>query len=280
VKRLAATLLALACAPAAWAQPSWSPAPVPARSQPAILREVGFDQNLGQPVPLDAAFRDESGKSVRLGDYLGKKPVVLTLVYYECPMLCTLTLNGLASALGVLSFDVGKEFDVVTVSFEPKETPALAAAKKKTYLGRYKRPGAEQGWHFLTGDEAAVRALTRAVGFRYAWDEKTKQYAHPSGIMVLTPEGLVSRYLYGVEYAPKDLRLALVEASQNRIGTAVDQVMLYCYKYDPETGKYGAMIMRMVRLGGALTVLALGAFLVVMWRRERRAAAVALERST
>jgi protein SCO1 len=279
MKRLAAALLALSCAPAASAQPSWQ-APAPAQSQPSILREVGFDQNLGQAVPLDAAFRDESGRSVRLGDYFGKKPVVLSLVYYECPMLCTLTLNGLASALGVLSFDVGKEFEVVTVSFEPKETPELAAAKKKTYLGRYKRPGAEQGWHFLTGDEASVRALTRAVGFRYAWDEKTKQYAHPSGIMVLTPEGRLSHYLYGVEYAPKDLRLALVEASQNRIGTPVDQVMLYCYKYDPETGKYGAMIMRMVRLGGALTVLALGAFLVVMWRRERRAAPVALERST
>lgn len=242
---------------------------------PPALREVGFDQNLGAALPLAAAFRDEAGKAVRLSDYFGKRPVVLSLVYYECPMLCTLTLNGLASAMGVLSFDAGREYEVVTVSFEPKETPQLAAAKKKAYLGRYKRPGAEQGWHFLTGDEAAVRALTRAVGFRYAWDERTGQYAHPAGVVVATPEGRISHYLYGVEYAPKDLRLALVEASRNRIGTAVDQVMLYCYKYDPETGRYGAMIMNMVRLAAVATVVALAAFILVMWRRERAAPAPA-----
>jgi protein SCO1/2 len=238
---------------------------------PPILREVGFDQRLGETVPLDLRFRDESGKSVRLGDYFGEKPVVLALVYYECPMLCTLTLNGLVSALGVLTFDVGKEFEVVTVSFEPKETPEMAAAKKATYLGRYKRKGAAEGWHFLTGDEEAIHTLTAAVGFRYAWDERTRQYAHPAGIMVLTPDGRLARYLYGVEYAPKDLRFSLIEASEGKVGTAVDQVVLFCYHYDPQTGKYGAAIMRLLRVAGLLTILGLSSFMLVMWRRDRRA---------
>jgi protein SCO1/2 len=236
---------------------------------PPVLREVGFDQRLGEPVPLDLAFRDEQGRSVRLGDYFGEKPVVLALVYYECPMLCTLTLNGLVSALDVLAFDAGQEFEVVTLSFEPKETPEMAAAKKATYLERYERPGAEQGWHFLTGDADAVGGLTEAVGFRYAWDEVTGQYAHPSGIVVLTPDGRIARYLYGIEYAPKDLRLALIEASEGRIGSPVDQVVLFCYRYDPETGKYGAAVMRIVRAAGALTLAAMATFWIVMWRRER-----------
>ncbi len=238
---------------------------------PPILREVGFDQRLGEAVPLDLHFRDEAGKSVRLGDYFGEKPVVLALVYYECPMLCTLTLNGLVSALGVLTFDVGKEFEVVTVSFEPKETPEMAAAKKATYLARYKRKGAAEGWHFLTGDEEAIHALTAAVGFRYAWDERTQQYAHPAGIMVLTPDGRMARYLYGIEYAPKDLRFSLIEASEGKVGTAVDQVVLFCYHYDPQTGKYGAAIMRLLRVAGLLTMAGLGSFMLVMWRRDRKA---------
>ena len=238
---------------------------------PPILREVGFDQRLGEKVPLDLPFRDETGKTVRLGDYFGQKPVVLALVYYECPMLCTLTLNGLVSALGVLTFDVGKEFEVVTVSFEPKETPEMAAAKKATYLGRYKREGAAEGWHFLTGDEDAIHKLTAAVGFRYAWDERTQQYAHPAGIMVLTPDGRMARYLYGVEYAPKDLRFSLIEASEGKVGTAVDQVVLFCYHYDPETGTYGAAIMRLLRVAGLLTLLGLGSFMLVMWRRDKKA---------
>jgi protein SCO1/2 len=184
-------------------------------------------------------------------------------------MLCTLTLNGLASALDVLSFDVGREFEVVTVSFDHRETPALASAKKKAYLERYRRPGAAQGWHFLTGDEASVRRLTSAVGFRYAWDARTRQFAHPAGVVVLTPEGRVARYLFGIEYAPKDLRFALVESSAGRIGSAVDRLVLYCYQYDPATGRYGAVVMRIVRVAAVLTVAALGGFILVSRRRER-----------
>jgi len=250
-----------------------APARVPQGTPPA-LREVGFDQKLSHQVPLDIPFTDETGRAVRLGDYFGKKPVVLSLVYYECPMLCTLTLNGLTSALAVMSFDVGKEFEVVTVSFEPKETWQLAAAKKAAYMKRYKRPGADAGWHFLVGDKAAIDRLAQAVGFRYAWDENTRQYAHPSGIVTLTPQGRISHYLFGIEYAPKDLRLSLVEAAQGNIGTAVDQVLLYCYKYDATTGRYGAAVMRILRVLAAFTALALAAFIGLMLRRDRRLARV------
>jgi protein SCO1/2 len=243
----------------------------PAQERPRVLRDVGYDQRLGEQVPLDLVFRDESGRDVPLRSLFRGRPVVLSLVYYECPMLCTLTLNSLQSALSVLSFDVGREFDVVTVSFEPKDTPALAAAKKKAYLARYRRPGAAEGWHFLTGGEASIRALTGAVGFRYAWDSETSQYAHPAGLVVLTPEGRIARYMYGMEYAPRDLRLALVEASQRQIGNPVDAVLLYCYQYDPMRGRYAASVMRLVRLGGILTVLALGGFVLVSLRRERSA---------
>jgi protein SCO1/2 len=256
-------MLLVSTATAAFAQP--------AQERPRILRDVGYDQRLGEQVPLDLVFRDESGRDVPLRSFFRGRPVVLSLVYYECPMLCTLTLNGLQSALSVLSFDAGREFDVVTVSFEPKETPALAAAKKKAYLARYRRPGAAEGWRFLTGGEASIRALTGAVGFRYAWDSETRQYAHPAGLVVLTPEGRIARYMYGMEYAPRDLRLALVEASQRQIGNPVDAVLLYCYQYDPMRGRYAASVMRLVRLGGILTVLALGGFVLVSLRRERSA---------
>jgi len=253
------------------ASASWAGAQ-PAQEKPAVLRDVGYDQRLGDSVPLDLTFRDEAGRPVTLRSLFRGRAVVLSLVYYECPMLCTLTLNGLGSALSVLTFDVGKDFDVVTVSFEPKETPALAAAKKKTYLARYRRPGAEEGWHFLTGDAPAVAALTSAVGFRYAWDAETRQYAHPAGLVVLTPDGRIARYMYGVEYAPRDLRLALVEASQRRIGNPVDTVLLYCYRYDPTRGRYAASVLRLVRLGGVVTVLGLAAFVMISLRRERSAA--------
>jgi protein SCO1/2 len=254
--------------------PGSSPAPgAVADARPAALRDVAFDQRLGETLPLDAALVDESGRAVRLGDYFGRRPVVLSLAYYGCPMLCTLSLNGLASAMKTLSFDAGREFEVVTVSFEPKETPEQAASAKKTYLERYGRPEAAAGWHFLTGDAAAVAAVTRAVGFRYAWDEETRQYAHPTGVVVATPEGRIARYLYGVEYAPKDLRFALVEASAGRVGTPVDQLLLYCYEYDPVRGRYGAAIMRTVRFMGILTVLGLVALIAVLRRGERTAAA-------
>jgi protein SCO1/2 len=243
---------------------------LPADVRPAALRDVGFDQRLGEALPLDLELRDEAGRAVKLREYFSGRPVVLSVVYYECPMLCTLTLNGLVSALATLSFDAGREFEVVTVSFDAREGPELARAKKTTYLQRYKRPGAAQGWHFLTGEAAPLRALTEAVGFRYAWDERTKQFAHPAGLVVLTPEGRIARYLYGVEYAPKDLRLALVESAAGRIGNAVDQVLLFCYQYDPERGRYGAVVMRLVRLGGVLTLAALGGLIFTLRRAERR----------
>jgi protein SCO1/2 len=252
------------------AGPGLSPS-LAVQGTPPALREVAFEQKLAHQVPLDIVLKDEAGRDVMLGDYFGKRPVVLSLVYYECPMLCTLTLNGLTSALSVLSFDVGREFDVVTVSFEPKETPELAAAKKAAYLKRYKRDGAEAGWHFLTGDKPQLDRLTKAVGFRYVWDERTKQWAHPSGIVTLTPQGRISHYLFGIEYAPKDLRLSLVEAAQGNIGTAVDQVLLYCYQYDPAMGRYGAAVMRLLRAASVLTVLALSGFVLLMLRRERLA---------
>jgi protein SCO1 len=241
----------------------------PAAIRPPILRDVGFDQHLGEMVPTDVALVDESGATVHLRDFLGARPVVLTLVYYDCPMLCTLTLNSLASALATLSFDVGREFDVVTVSFDPREKPPLAAAKKATYLKRYGRPGAERGWHFLTGDKAEIARLTAAVGFRYQWDDELKQFAHPAGLVVLSPEGRITRYLYGIEYAPKDLRLGLVEASERKIGTPLDQAMLFCYQYNPSTGRYGLLTWRLVRGGAVLTVLALGGLIVSLRRQER-----------
>ena len=245
---------------------------LPAGTSPPILKDIGFEQRLGERLPLDAVFKDDAGKGVRLGDYFGKKPVLLSLNYYGCPMLCTVSLTGFASALAILSMDAGKEFEIVTVSFDPREGPALAAEKKASYLARYKRPSAENGWHFLTGDQANIDRLTKAVGFRYAWDEETKQFAHPAGLVVLTPDGKIARYLFGIEYAPRDLRFALVEASAGRIGTLVDQAILYCYQYDPATGRYGPSVMRILRSLSVLTVVALVAFIALMLRRERRSA--------
>ena len=240
----------------------------PANLRPPELKNVGIEQHLNEQIPPDLVFRDETGKTVRLGDYFGKKPMILNLVYYQCPMLCGEVLSGLESALRVLKFNVGKEFDVLTVSFDPKETPEMAAAKKAEYLKRYGRPGAEQGWHFLTGPAVSIDALTKAAGFQYQYDPKSGQFAHATAIMVLTPEGKIAQYYYGVEFAPKDLRLGLVQASENKIGTVVDEVLLYCYHYDPDTGKYGAIISRVLQLAAGATVLILGTFLVVMFRVE------------
>jgi protein SCO1/2 len=241
----------------------------PANQRPPGLANVGIEQHLDQQIPADLTFRDESGKTVRLGDYFGKRPMILNLVYYNCPMLCGEVLSGLTSTLRVLKFDLGREFEVITVSFDPRETPQIAAEKKKQYLERYGRKGAEQGWHFLTGQQDAIAALTKSAGFQYEYDAKTDQFAHTTAIMVLTPRGKIAQYYYGVEYAPKDLRLGLIEASQNKIGNLVDQVLLYCYHYDPATGRYGAVIMRVVRLAGLATILSLGAFIVIMFRRDK-----------
>jgi protein SCO1/2 len=239
-------------------------------AMPEVLRGIGFDQNIGQQVPLDTAFRDEAGRPVRLGDYFGKRPVVMVFAYYDCPMLCTQVINGLSSALGVMSLNAGEDFEIVTVSFNPHDTPETATAKKAMYLERYKRPGAAEGWHFLTGDQPQIDRLTAAAGFRYAWDADTKQYAHPSGVIVLTPGGVLARYLFGIEYGPRDLRLGIVEASEGKVGTPIDSLLLYCYHYNPMTGRYGLLVMRAMRLAGAVTVLALGTFIFVMVRRERR----------
>jgi protein SCO1 len=240
----------------------------PANIRPPGLKNVGIEQHLDEQIPPGLEFRDETGKSVRLGDYFGKRPMILNLVYYQCPMLCGEVLTGLTSTLRVLKFDVGKEFDVLTVSFDSRETPEVASAKKAEYLKRYNRPSAAAGWHFLTGPQESIDALTKAAGFQYQYDSATGQFAHTTAIMVLTPVGKISQYYYGVEYPPKDLRLGLVQASENRIGTVVDQVLLYCYHYNPETGKYGAVISRILRLAALATMLAVGILLAVLSRRE------------
>jgi protein SCO1/2 len=243
---------------------------MPSSTVPAALREIGFDQNLDKQVPLDAPFKDETGRVVKLGDYFGKRPVVMVFAYYDCPMLCTLVINGLASALNVLSLVPGKDFEIVTVSFNPRDTPATASAKKAAYIARDKQPGAAAAWHFLTGDPSSIDRLTKAAGFRYVWDEETKQFAHPTGVIVLTPEGRLARYLFGIEYGPRDLRYAIVDASNGKVGSAVDSLVLYCYHYDPAMGRYSVAIMRLVRTAAAATVLALGAFIFVMVRKEKR----------
>ncbi|MEO7275796.1 MAG: SCO family protein [Vicinamibacterales bacterium] len=243
-----------------------------ASAKPGLLAQIGLDQKIGQTIPLDLPFVDDAGQAVTLGKYFsGKRPVVLALVYYECPMLCTQVLNGLVTSVGVLNFQVGREFDVVAVSFNPKEGPGLAAQKKAAYVERYGRPDSADGWHFLTGTQASIDKLTAAVGFRYAYDEKIGQYAHGAGIEVLTPHGVLSKYFYGIEFSARDLRLGLIEASNERIGTPIDDVLLLCYHYDPATGKYGAAVLGLVRAGGVATMLAFAVFLTVSLRRDRAA---------
>jgi protein SCO1/2 len=268
-KWLLVTFSVMALAVAACGQPmvngTMSP---PANMRPPGLKNVGIEQHLNEQIPPDLTFRDETGKTVRLGDYFGSKPMILNLVYYQCPMLCGEVLSGLDSALRVLKFDVGKQFDVLTVSFDPRETPQMATTKKAEYLKRYGRPGAEQGWHFLTGPQESIDSLTKAAGFQYEFNKDTNQFAHATAIMILTPQGKISQYYYGVEFAPKDLRLGLIQASDNKIGTVIDQVLLYCYHYDPETGKYGAIITRILRLSAVATMLCVGLLIVVMSRRS------------
>jgi protein SCO1/2 len=268
-------LAALAGAVTAHAQPDapgLREAPgIPSSSVPPALQQVAFEQRLDSRLPLDLWFKDEDGRDVQLGDYFGSRPVVLAFVYYECPMLCTQVLNGLTDMLTTLTESAGRDFDVVTVSFDPRETPVLAAAKKKAYLDRYRRDGAESGWHFLTGGEASIAALTSAAGFRYAWDEESQQFAHASGIVVVTPDGRLSGYFFGIQYAPRDVKFALMESSAGRIGSLVDQLLLYCYHYDPVTGSYSFVALNAVRLGGAVTVIALLGFVVAALRRESRA---------
>ncbi len=250
---------------------------IPSQSVPDVLEKVGVDQKLDSQIPLDSPFLDETGRAVTLREYFGTKPILLTLVYYECPMLCTQVLNGAVGTLKTLNFTAGKEFDILTVSFNPKETPSLAASKKQTYIAKYGRPEAAAGWHFLTGQQAAIDALAASVGFRYYYDRASDQYVHASAIMLLTPQGKVSRYFYGIEYPPRDVRLGLVEAASGKIGSVVDQVLLYCYHYDPHAGKYSMVVMNVLRLGGLITVALIAGFIVVMWRSDRRKSRVAAQ---
>lgn len=270
MKRIMAVLL-LGAASLSAQRFTQGPVGQPSTTQDPTLKKVGFDQRLNQQLPVGLAFQDEAGNSVRIADYLKGKPLIVAPVYYECPMLCSQILNGLVTSLRAVKFDASRDFDVVAVSFDPAEKPGQAAKAKEKYMGRYRRPGTENGWHFLTGDEASIKTLTEAMGFRYVWDERSKQFAHASGVLVVTPEGRISRYLYGVEYAPRDLRLGLVEASANKIGSPVDQLLLFCFHYDPLTGKYSAIAINILRLLGAVTVLALGSFIFIMLRRDRLA---------
>jgi protein SCO1/2 len=237
---------------------------------PAILSKVGITQNLNAQIRPDLAFRDEAGKPVRIGDFFGKKPIVLSLVYFDCPALCTEVLNGELRTMKAISLDLGKDFEAVTVSFEPKDTPALARAKRDVYAGQYGRPEAADHWHFLTGDRQSIDALTDVTGFRYSYDASIRQYAHAAAILILTPDGRIDRYFYGVQYPARDVRLGLVEASEGKIGTVTDQALLYCYQYDPMTGKYGVVVMNVLRAAGGLTVLALAIFMTLMFIRERK----------
>lgn len=243
-----------------------------AKALPSVLQGVGIEQRLNNQIPLDLPFRDEAGDAVRLGDYFGRQPVILALVYYDCPMLCTLVLNGILNSLKELKFNVGQDFQVVTVSIDPREQPSLAAAKKAVYVGLYGRPGAANGWHFLTGDPESIRQLADAVGFRYHYDAQTQQFIHATGIMVLTPQGRLARYFYGITYPAGSLRLGLVEASQGKIGNPVDEVLLYCCQYDPMTGKYSFIISRVLKIAAAFTVVTLGAMVMVMFKTEPRRA--------
>jgi protein SCO1 len=229
---------------------------------PQVLKEVGIEQKLGQQIPMDVEFKDEEGRIISLENYFNKnKPVILALVYYECPMLCNEVLNGLTGSLKGISLNAGKDFEVVAISFNAKEfdVPELAKNKKASYVKRYDRAGTEQGWHFLTGTQDSIDKITDAIGFKYRWDEKTQQFAHVGGITILTPDGKISKYFYGIDYAPLDLKLALLEASEGKVGSFADQLLLYCYHYDPATGTYGFAILRAIRVAGVLTLLAIGA---------------------
>ena len=241
-----------------------------AANTPPQLRGVGIDQRLNNQVPVGLKFRDETGGTVTLGSYFGKKPVILSLVYYTCPMLCPMAENGLLNALRDVKFNIGEQYEVVTVSIDPTETPEMAMGKKAVYVGLYGRPGAKQGWHFLVGDEPSIRALTQAVGFHYNYIPETKQFAHATGLVVLTPQGRISRYFYGILYPPRDIRLALVEASNEKIGSPVDAVLLYCCEYDPATGRYSVVISRILKIAAAITVLSLGTLIFALSRGGRK----------
>jgi len=247
-----------------------NPSIMPATTMPGPLREVGYDQRIGAQVPLGAAFRDEAGRNVRLGDFFGKKPVILVLAYYHCPMLCDMVLQGVVSTLKPLTFDAGKEFDVVVASIDPDETPEMAAEQERDILARYGRAGGAEGFHFLTGPQSSIDALTRAVGFRYVYDKERDEYAHPAGLVMLTPGGKVSRYLFGIDFPPRDVRLGLIESTRDKLGTPVDSLLLYCYHYNPTIGRYSTAVFNLLRLAAGATLIGLVTLVVVLRRRESR----------
>ncbi|HEY6272143.1 MAG TPA: SCO family protein [Terriglobales bacterium] len=274
IRKLAAVwLLAVSTSAVAVAQapPKLQPGEDVPNTKPTILDQVGLDQHLNQQIPLDLMFFDETGHPVHLRQYFGSKPVLLALVYFQCPMLCSQVQQGLTGALnGIVRFNVGRDFNVLTVSFDPRDTPQDAARDKNTYVSRYRRQGAAEGWHFLTGPKDQIDRLAAAVGFRYAWDPKAQQFAHASGIMLLTPDGRLAQYYYGIEYYPRDIQLGLIEASQGKIGNVVDQVLLYCFHYDPAQGRYGAVIINIMRICAVATLVVLGGFMFMMFRRDFR----------
>ena len=245
---------------------------IPRTGLPEALREVGFDQRIGEMLPLDARFLDEQGQSVALADYFGDKPVILSLVYYECPMLCSMVLNGLVRSLRVLKFNVGEEFNMITLSIDPGEGPELAQEKQKSYVGLYKREGAAAGWHFLTGEETEIHRVAESVGFRYVYDSETDEYAHAAGVVVLTPDGTIARYFYGMDYPPRDLRLGLVEAADGKVGNVIDQALLFCYRYDPLAGTYSAVVLNILKIAAAVTLIALAVMFYFLRRRIQPAA--------
>ena len=240
---------------------------------PQALQNIGIEQKLGEQLPLETEFKNEDGQTIKLGQiFEGGRPVILAFVYYECPMLCNEVLNGLTGSLKGISIDSGKDFDVVAISFDVRENdkPNLAKNKKAAYMERYGRPGSEKGWHFLTGTQASIDAVTKAAGFSYRWDEKSDQFAHAGGVMVVTPHGKMSRYFYGIDYSPRDLKLGVMESANDRVGSAADQMLLYCYHYDPATGKYGLAILSLIRIGAVFTLLGMGAMGFVFWRRGKK----------
>lgn len=259
-----------------YAPKTYDPSQMSSNGLPEALQSIGIEQKLGDKLPMDVEFKDEDGRAVKLGDYFSKgKPVIIAFVYYECPMLCNQVLNGLTGSLKGINFDAGKDFDVLAISFDARENdkPELAKNKKAGYVERYGRQGSENGWHFLTGSQASIDQVTKAAGFSYKWDEKSNQFAHAGGIMITTPDGKLARYLYGIDYAPKDLKFGLMESAESRVGNPAEQLLLYCYHYDPSTGKYGLAILNVIRLGAIATLIGMGAMALVFWRRNKRKAA-------
>jgi|CXWL01.1.fsa_nt_gi protein SCO1/2 len=254
---------------------TYDPSITGANGMPEALKTVGIEQKLGAQLPLDSQFKDESGNIVKLGSFFGTgRPAIIAFVYYECPMLCNQVLNGLTGSLKGMSFDVGKEFDVVAISFDEREFEHadLAKNKKASYMQRYGRPGTENGWHFLTGTKESIEQVTSSAGFSFKWDDKSNQFAHSAGVMIATPDGKLSRYLYGIDYSPKDLKFGIMESAENKVGNPAEQLLLYCFHYDPSTGKYGLAILRVLRVAGVATVLGLGLMGFVFWRRNKRKA--------